>query len=686
MPWSDIVNIPNNPQNGTIGLTIKRNDAGDYMLGGGEYPNYATIKAADWNAMNSAAPTGSWNVLGKQTQDFDWRPWDIFDTGSPMNYWSPNGGAPVFQDPTTERNFGGLNDDYLSQNNLSWKTPADAQSMQSIGKPGWWDHVFPNRNWATVSPDERNNQWLKDVNDTMTKVSAYNADKIGVMGDQSFLGQLKQFVTDPAFLMSAAPIIGGLAFPSMFGGAAGAGGGWTSGYDLAGGGAFGGVGGTGAASSGLSMADAITHVPVDSATGAFPNLSTVDYGLSSGATGQGLQFSGSGAPGLTATSSTGGALSGGLAGGTAGATTALGGLTSTPTLLERALGSLGLPGGAGTGTGAVSGLDAVKSLATAAKNAGTINASNPVVQQIANATGIPAGALSTALTAGVGALTGGAGGGGGALAGAAGGGGTGNQVLDALLPWLSAGGSVADFFSRPDTTAFANKLMENSSSMLGREYSPFSAGAFYGDPQWQRYIDALTGPAIRKIRENTDMQRIREGADAAMRGQDSMTLLNQSGSPALSRSDALRREFDKNENEAISDAIAKATSGAFDAARDEYRYGQNYPVVTQQVGANTLRAAMPFGRSSYSNLLGDIAGAFGGGASPAGGSGTSGGGTSLWDLIFGGTGAGLPSGATTGTSSSTQPDWTFGYDLDGGGALSTTAPIDWTDYEYVDEP
>lgn len=261
-----------------------------------------------------------------------------------------------------------------------------------------------------------------------------------------------------------------------------------------------------------------------------------------------------------------------------------------------------------------------------------------VLNQITNLN--PSQILKLASTLGAG------GGAAGALSGA---GGTGGG-LDSLLPWLSAGGTIADFLNNPDTTEFANGMLSNATGLLNKQYTPFSATTFKNNPDWQAYIDALSAPAIKNIERSSTQDQIAQKAKAAMSGQDITAYGALPGRP-----DVQSGLITEAKNNSIASTVAGVTDKAFTNAMTESNRQQMFPLATQQIGANTLAATQPFGKSNYTDLAAGVAGALGGGATPAtgalGGSNpVSGLLNSIWSGLTGSGVGGNTTGATTGTN------------------------------------
>ena len=153
---------------------------------------------------------------------------------------------------------------------------------------------------------------------------------------------------------------------------------------------------------------------------------------------------------------------------------------------------------------------------------------------------------------------------------------------------LSGAGMAYDYLGNPFYTA-AKENVEGALERSSTPYTPFNPSTF--NSQWQPYLDALAAPGIKNIRENTELQRIREGAGAANTGQDSTVMLNQRGSPTLTRSDVLRGRFDLDENRAISELMSGLTGKAWDTAVKENQFGAGYGLESGRGATSALSNA-----------------------------------------------------------------------------------------------
>lgn len=207
--------------------------------------------------------------------------------------------------------------------------------------PDFAKGIIPGDDWSRFNDYDA--PWFKELQANYDQLrNDYATNEY--LGDQSVLGNLKGFAQD--MLVNAGPvtlpILGGLAANlAGFGGAGAgtAGPGWTSGYDLAGGGAFGGVGGVGAGAG--TLTDLVSQVPTSGLTGG-------------GSTATGADVIGSDWAAGAATGPVGGTLPT-TAGGLTAANTAAGAAGATGTAATTAAGSgakqwiadkLGIPVGA----------------------------------------------------------------------------------------------------------------------------------------------------------------------------------------------------------------------------------------------------------------------------------------------------------------------------------------------------
>lgn len=269
-----------------------------------------------------------------------------------------------------------------------------------------------------------------------------------------------------------------------------------------------------------------------------------------------------------------------------------------------------------------------------------------LIQRLLNGTAAPGDYLKLAqLATGAGGALSGAGGGGGA--GGAGGALPGSGGDIDWLKLLGGGAGMAyDFLGNPFRKA-ALEGLQGATALAKKPYEEFSPATF--ESKWKPYLNAIAAPGIANINDNAAKQRIREGASSSRTGQDSLTTLNQSGSPALSRGDSLRREIDLGENRAIGELTSGLTTKAWDSAIGENQFKAKYPIATQGALGSTLRGAAPFDPGNpfaQAMSIGGASGLFGN----TGGSGTNGFNTWLNSWLKGtpGTSTGPLGGGVTG--------------------------------------